>query len=226
MEEYIENVEGPVFPGLNAPSCIMIGGVSGSGKTTLVHKILQHKEVMFKKPVKRILYCMSVDQPLYGKMMEDVPRLTFHKGIPTQDVIDAFTNGTHHCLIVLDDLMEQVVRSVQVQALFTKYSHHKQISVIFVSQNIYAAGKCSRTISLNQQYFFVLCNPRDVRQINILAQQTGLGQTLKESYQDCMLKKLYGYQLICLHSTSIDHNPDDSPRIRARIYYLMKPTLG
>ena len=199
MEDYIEVLEGPAFPGLRAPCTISVSRVSGSGKTSLVYKILKHRNVIFTIPVHRIMYCRSVDQHLYEDMRKEIPDITFHRGVPTEEVLDKWTDGSRHCLVVLDDLMEQVVRDVDAQSLFTKFSHHKCISVIFISQNMYAQGKCARSINTNTHYHFVMCNPRDVSQINIMAHQTGLGQTLKDSNKDCVLRKRYGYQLISLH---------------------------
>ena len=220
---FIENIEGSVFPGLRAPCNTMIAGVSSSGKTTLVHRILKHRDVMYTIPVRKVMYCMSVDQPLYNKMRKDVPGLQFHRGVPTEEDLDTFTDGTQHCVVVLDDLMEQVVRSVDAQNLFTKYSHHKQISVIFISQNIFAQGKCSRNVSTNTHYFVLLCNPRDVRQINILAEQTGLGAVLKESYSDSVMARRYGYQLLSLHPAVLSGAVEGSPRLRARIHTNIFP---
>ena len=220
---YIENIEGPVFPGLRAPCNTMVAGVSSSGKTTLVHKVLKHKDVMYTRPVNKVMYCMTVDQPLYKEMRKDVPGLTFHRGIPTEQDLDAFTDGSQHCLVVLDDLMEQVVRSVEAQNLVTKYSHHKQISVIFITQNIFANGKCARNVSVNCHYFLLLCNPRDVRQINILADQTGLGSVLKESYKDSVMARRYGYQLLSLHPAVLSGAVEGSPRLRSRIHTNIFP---
>ena len=221
-EEYIESIEGPTFPGLRAPCNTMVAGVSSSGKTTLVHKILKHRDVMYTRPVKKVMYCMSVDQPLYDEMRKDVEGLTFHRDVPTEADLDAFTDGSEHCLVVLDDLMEQVVRSVNAQNLFTKYSHHKHISVMFISQNIYAQGKCAHNVSMNTHYFFLLCNQRDMRQINVLAEQTGLGSVLKQSYSDCVLKKRYGYQLLSLHPAVLS-TVDVAPRLRSRIHTNVFP---
>ena len=223
-EGYLETVEGPIFPGFRAPCNLMVAGVSSSGKTTLVHKILKHKDVMYTRPVSKVMYCMSVDQPLYNEMRKDVPGLTFHRGVPTEEDLDAFTDGSKHCLLVLDDLMEQVVRSVDAQSIFIKHSHHKQISVIFITQNIFSSGRCSRSISINSHYFILLCNPRDVRQINILADQTGLGSVMKESYKDCVLTRRYGYQLISLHPAVMSGaGVENPPRLRSRIHTNIFP---
>ena len=222
MDHYIEEVDGHIFKGLQAPSNCWISGVTGSGKTSLVHRMLVHKDELYSQRVHEILYCMSVDQPLYKKMKDTVKGLKFHRGVPTEEDLDEFTDGAHHTMVVLDDLMESVVKSVDVQNLFTKYSHHRNISVIYINQNMYASGPCSRNLSLNTQYFIVLCNPRDVGQIDVLARQTGLGKVLKESYRDCVLSKRYGYQLISLHPADVSV-VSDPPRLRARIHTNIFP---
>ena len=55
--------------------------------------------------------------------------------------------------------------------LFMKGSHHKNISVIFITQNIFHKGKSQRDISLNTKYIVVYKNPRDRAQIQHLACQ-------------------------------------------------------
>ena len=55
--------------------------------------------------------------------------------------------------------------------LFTKGSHHKNISVIFIMQNIFHKGKSQRDIRLNTKYIVLYKNPRDRAQIQHLARQ-------------------------------------------------------
>ena len=166
MDHFVENLKGPIFPPLKSPCNSCVSGVSGSGKTTLVHKILKFKDVIYDTPVHQVLYCMTVDQPLFSEMRRTVPGIKFRRGIPNEEDLNIFTDGSRHCIVVLDDLMEEVVRSVEAQNLFTKYDHHEFISVLYIAQNFYTQGKCSRNLSMNTHYFFVLCNPRDVSQIN------------------------------------------------------------
>ena len=222
MEEYIEEVEGTVFPGLKSPCNIMVSGVSNSGKTTLVRRLLVHRNDMFTLPVEKILYCLGAQQPIFQEMKKEISGILFHGGVPTSDTLETFTDGSKHCIVVLDDLMEETVRSFELQNLFTKEAHHKCISVVFITQNMFVQGKCARSLALNCHYYFVLCNPRDINQINVLANQTGLGNTLKDSYKDCVLKQKYGYQLIKLHPADIPEH-DDPPRLQARIHASVFP---
>ena len=219
MDHHTEDIKGTIFPPLTSPCNSCVSGVSGSGKTTLVHKILTYKDDLYDKPVHEVLYCMSVDQPLFTEMRKTVPGLKFRRGIPSEEDLNVFTDGSRHCIVVLDDLMEEVVRSVEAQNLFTKFAHHKFISVLYIAQNLYAQGKCSRNLSMNTHYFFILSNPRDISQIGILAKQTGLGDILKNSYRESVLKKPYGYLLVSLHPGDVSrHLSTDSPRLSARIF--------
>jgi hypothetical protein len=46
-------------------------------------------------------------------------------------------------------------------SLFTKKSHHRNISVMYIEQNLFHKGKNHRTISLNAHYMVLFKNPRD-----------------------------------------------------------------
>ena len=52
--------------------------------------------------------------------------------------------------IILDDLMDETDQ--RVASLFTKKSHHRNISVMYIVQNLFHRGKHHRTISLNAHY--------------------------------------------------------------------------
>lgn len=87
------------------------------------------------------------------------------QGIP--EVIDNVTNK--RILVILDDLMD--ADSSKISELFTKGSHHRNISVVLITQNIFHKGVHSRDISLNTKYLIVFKNPRDQQQFKYLARQ-------------------------------------------------------
>jgi hypothetical protein len=137
---------------------------------------------MFSSPAHNILYCFGVYQDLFDKMEQELG-IHFHEGLPSEQVISSFVDANHN-ILVIDDLMESVVESSSVQALFTKGSHHKNLTIIYLNQNMYCQGKFARTTNLNTHYMVVLRNPRDTSQISTLAKQTGLGKGLLEAYKD------------------------------------------
>ena len=55
--------------------------------------------------------------------------------------------------------------------LFTKGSHHRNISVLLLTQNFFHQGTHCRDISLNAKYLVLLENVRDKNQILYLARQ-------------------------------------------------------
>jgi len=71
-------------------------------------------------------------------------------------------------LILLDDLMD-CAYSTNVSQLFTKGSHHHNISLVLITQNVFHQGPSSRDISLNSKYVVVFKNPGDKTQIVKLA---------------------------------------------------------
>ena len=58
-----------------------------------------------------------------------------------------------------------------VENLFTNNGRHLNLSIVFVSQNLFYTGKKCRTISLNSTYIVVFKNPSDQTQIRHLACQ-------------------------------------------------------
>jgi hypothetical protein len=108
----------------------------------------------------RIMLCYGEYQMLY----ETVDGVDFQQGLPDLDKLDP--REKH--LIILDDLIDE--SDQRVASLFMK-SHHRNISVMHIVQNLFHRGKHHRTISLNAHYMVFFKNPRDVSQIMALAHQ-------------------------------------------------------
>ena len=91
--------------------------------------------------------------------------------------------------------------------LFTRGSHHRNLSVIYIVQNLFHQGKGSRSISLNSHYLVLFKNPRDKLQVLImtLAKQMYPGRTdffLKQ--YEAAVRRPFGYLLIHLKTTTKD----------------------
>ena len=181
----------PLVP-FQAGSPIMVSGPTGSGKTYWTHKLLTNN--MFTKPVSSVLYCYGVFQDYYNEMK--IPNIEFHEGLPDLDKVKSLNDGKFH-VTVLDDLMEHIVKSIHTQNLFTKYCHHFNISAIFLTQNIFAQGPCSRTININTHVLVLFANKRDESQASNLAKQLypGFNQVFMETYEDAT-SKLHGYLVV------------------------------
>lgn len=70
-------------------------------------------------------------------MEREVNSITFFQGIPNKDILEKFSNEYGNILLVLDDVMGEGTNNVELMNLFTTYSHHMGITVIFLLQNIF-----------------------------------------------------------------------------------------
>ena len=125
----------PMVP-FQSGSPMMVIGPMNCSKTYWINQLLEND--MFTQPVASILYCYGVYQDFYNKMHDNpsirVP-LHFHKGLPLQEDIDNLYNGEFH-IIVLDDLMEKIVESIEMQELFTKNCHHRNMTAIMFFKKV------------------------------------------------------------------------------------------
>ncbi len=155
----------------HAGSAMIVAGPTNSGKTFWVQQLLEKVNGMFDRQPSSVLYCYSVYQPLYDVMKEKCPiPIEFREGLPTSKQFDEMDNDDFH-IIILDDLMEQIVKSRDMTDLFTIYCHHKNFTAILITQNIFVQGAQSRNISLNAHIFVLFANKRDEQQIHRLGRQ-------------------------------------------------------
>ena len=89
--------------------------------------------------------------------------------------------------------------------LFTKGSHHRNLSVSYIVQNLFHQGKGNLSISLNSHYLVLFKNPRDRLQILTLAKQMYPAQTawFMEQYDDAV-QRPFGYLFVDLKLTTHD----------------------
>jgi hypothetical protein len=123
------------------PFCMMVCGPSRSGKTKWVAKLLKNRYEMIDTAVDSILYCYAHWQPTYAEVKIDVSGITFQRGLPSEQELEEMND----CLIVIDDLMNEAVKDPSLLNAFTEGSHHKNISVVFLMQNIYHKGPHAKT---------------------------------------------------------------------------------
>ena len=86
--------------------------------------------------------CYGEYQTLYGT----VDGVDVQQGLPDLDTLDP--REKH--LSILDDLMDETDQ--RVASLLTKKSHHRNINVRYIVQNLFHREKHHRTISLNAHY--------------------------------------------------------------------------
>ena len=100
-------------------------------------------------------------------MEQKIPSVQFYEGLPST----TYFNNLSNSIVVFDDLMEASMGNQNMMNMFTERSHHQNISVILMMQNIFHQGSKARTIQLNTQYMVLFKDARDRQQIKTLAMQ-------------------------------------------------------
>ena len=182
-------------PRLKHPFSALIAGPTCCGKTQFVKRLLEAGEEMIQGAPEMIIWCHGIYQPAYDEMQETIPYLTFIEGVPSD--LESMINPSVRNLVVLDDSMQELSNNDRITSLFTKGCHHRNLSVIFLLQNIFHRGKELRDMSLNCHYLILFISPRDSSQISHLAKQMFPGHVkyMQESFQDATSRP-YGY-LLC-----------------------------
>ena len=101
----------------------------------------------------------------------------------------------------------------RIADLFTKGSHHRNLSVIYVVQNIFHQGRETGNISLNAHHIVLFKSPWDKQQISVLARQVNPGhvQELMKSYEEAR-KCPHGYLILDLKPPT-----DDQHRLKTNV---------
>lgn len=151
----------------NHPFSMIVAGPSRCGKTYwIINLLLNAAERIIPMPTK-IVYCYTHWQPKYDILKKRIPGVEWHEGMPTKPYLDEISNA----ILILDDLMGESVNNDLLMSIFTERSHHQNISVILLMQNLYHQGKNSVSIARNTQYLVLFRNPRDRHEIKTLAMQ-------------------------------------------------------
>ena len=202
------------------PFSMVVSGPSGSGKTRWTKQLLNSS--LIQPSPQRIIYCYGQWQPLYMDLKRSLPRIEFIKGIPDRLDDPDFIDGKERLLIVFDDLMTEAKCDQRLADMFTKGSHHRNMSVVYLTQNIFPQGKACRDIALNTQYLVLFNNPMDRQQVATLARRMyplSSGRFMKRFEE--AVQKPYGYLVVDLKATTPeqlrlnsnlfpDHTPDEA----------------
>ena len=185
------------------PFTCMVAGRTESGKTVCVRSLLQQAQTVIDQPPEKIIWCYSQWQNAYTQLLMMVPTIEFVKGIPESLEKDFYLDVNIRSLIVIDDQMILAGKDNRIVNLLTKGSHHRNLSVIYIVQNLFHQGKGNRSISLNSHYFVLFNNPLDKLQILTLAKQMYPSETawfIKE-YEEAM-RRPHGYRFVDLRPTT------------------------
>ena len=74
-------------------------------------------------------------------VINDEPTKEFVKGIPESLENDSYLDVNIRNLIIIDDQTIETGKDNRIVNLFTKGSHHRNLSVIYIVQNLFHQGK-------------------------------------------------------------------------------------
>jgi len=187
------------------PFNMQIVGPSQSGKTIWARQLLNYQEDLLEVPVKK------VDWYSPHNIAPPLPFITMHQNLPwheEEEGDEAEDNDGQHRLIVLDDFGMECRNSKELTNYFTRHSHHKNVSIIQIIQNLFWSGSEGRTRSLNTHYIVLMRQSRDQLQIRTLARQISQNSHrfngFMEAYNAATSEKCYTYLMVSLHPR--DHN--------------------
>lgn len=208
VREQLSNVRKKMFK-FKHPFSMIIAGPSGCGKTTFTKKLLENLDCMVDKTVHKVVWCHAEKNALPNLKLKNNIAIEYILGLP-----DEFDNpGNKPMLVILDDLMLEAYNT-KICELFTKGSHHRNLSVILITQNIFHQGSHCRDISLNAKYIVIFKNPRDKMQFHHLARQIypENPKELLKIYKE-ITQKPHGYLLI-----DLTQGIDEALRFRTDIF--------
>ena len=188
------------------PLTCIFAGPTGCGKFQFVARLPRTKESTISPVPDRVIFHYTEWRPLYERLEKFVE---FQQGLPDVDSFDPRQKN----LPVLDDTMG-VVDKKKIVSLLTEKSHHRNLSVIYIVQNLFEKGPESRTVSLNAHYMVIFKNSPDASQICHLTQQMYLvrGKYLQEAFAHATSKP-YGFLLVDARQETPEHL-----RLRTKIF--------
>ena len=186
----------------HTPSSILVVGPSGCGKTVFTEKlVLDNHDLFDHHTLVPVHYCYGAWQDRLQTMKDR--GVHFHEGIPDTSALVQWFPRRRGGILVLDDLMDEGSNDKRVLDLFTKHSHHQNVTVLYLCQDMFPVGKYAKSISRNAHYIVAFKNPRDQLGVrNVLLQS--FPTTWKDSLETFhrATTRPYGYLVLDLHPAS------------------------
>lgn len=197
---------------LKHPSTILISGPTGSGKTEFVKELVLRN--WFNPPIERIIWVYGEWQKVYEVVKNKLGgEVEFIRNPKNYDEIYESLDPNVRNLVIFDDQMARKNSPKEIVKFFTQGSHHRNMSVMYLVQNLFDKSPDHRNISLNSQYLFLFRNPRDSGQVRALGQQLmgGGGKAYVDAYTDATSKPYSYLEIDCRPET------ENSLRLKAKI---------
>lgn len=162
------------------PSKFIIAGPSQAGKTCFALQTLRWIPELFEdaRCAQNVVYFYHQDQPAFRRFRKENIVHEWRNHLPTSEEImqlaSPFTK-IGGSFVVIDDFGQKI--TLDTVELFTRISHHSNVVIMLLQQNLFSQINGFRDISLSSTYTVLYKNPRDSSQITALAKQIAPGNT-------------------------------------------------
>ena len=183
------------------PTRVIVSGPSGCGKTEFMQRVIQHRNELFSPVPQRVIYTFKYAQPWFKKF----PDVHFTQTIPEHFSVPS--------LLVIDDIVCDRTTLKECVSLFVRGSHHLNVSVFLLTQNLFEQSPEYRTMSLNANQFVLFKTVRGMQQIQNLGRQI-YGREKARHFMDAYIdatRPPYSYLLV-------DVSPTQDYRLRSHIF--------
>ena len=190
---------------LRCPFSMILAGPSRAGKTTFVYKLLAHaSKLMSKQPEKVVMY-YNQEQPLLHRMKKEGLVHMLVAKLPSVDDVKKHVKQHQNGLIIIDDFMKDA--NDHVAYMFTALSHHHNVSVVFITQNLFSQHGPYRDMSLSATYLVCFKNPRDASQMWNFARQFSPDKPsyVVQGYRAITKQRPYSYVLFDFHPCTSEY---------------------
>lgn len=191
---------------LDNASTFQVVGPSGCGKTFFVTQLLANARGIFKTPIRHTYWIMGCEDGESGKTSEQLDTLK------DMTILNGFSKDWQSLpkrgdALVIDDLYAESTKETNFNNLFTKIARHREVTVIFITQNLFHQGGQHRTRNLNVHYLVIFKNPRDCTAIDYVGRQafTSNRKFLVDAYHDATNGKPNGYLFIDFTQSCPEH---------------------
>ena len=195
------------------PFVMTITGPTQCGKTMWINKLIENIDVMVVPTPDKALFLYTTFQPIYDEIKKNVAEknetsslkeikfIDCNNGIPT--VADLRKNFGYQTLLILDDLMINAANATNsgiaaenmknLNNFVCRDSHHHDMFVIFVCQDIGYKDGVLKTLRKNMHYHVVFVNHNDYSTFSIITHNKKISDgTFKRVYDDIKEDK-HGY---------------------------------
>lgn len=190
------------------PFTMIVGGSTSSGKSEWIIRFLHNRDTLCTSKFARVIYaCGEYSSRIFDLQKDGIDVV---QGVPEASMLSS-PALPKPLLLIIDDLLAEIDESY-LNRLFTRGSHHWDVSVIVVTQHLFE--KKLRVPRNNAHYLVLLRNRPGELQVRNLGSQLFPKRVAAflSVYRDAT-SKTYGYLVIDSHPAS-----DERLRLRTDIY--------